>query len=122
MDQQNNFENNLECIICLENINKNYLIQKDCKCNINIHKKCFYEWNIKNPNQCPLCRIELNKNIIITINPTNLLNTEEIIHGKIIINNNRFHGESMSKKKKIIYSFLLSFIFFGILIGIKSVY
>lgn len=118
------------CIICLDSISKNYIINKDCKCAINIHQKCFTNWNIKNPNQCPICRNELKKNIIITINPVNISdNSDDIIYGEIINNNNntnnntnRFQGESMSKKKKFAYSVLLSLILFGILIGIKSVY
>lgn len=126
MENKDDYLTCITCIICLDTLEKNYILQKDCKCNINIHKKCFYEWNIKNPNQCPICRLELNKNIIITINPTNLLDTEEIIHGEIIVNNqfnnNRFNGEGISKKKKFVFSLLLSFILFGIVIGVKSLY
>lgn len=117
LDMVNN-ENILECIICLENIDKNFNIKKDCKCVVNLHKKCFVEWNIKNKNQCPLCRKVLNKeDIIVTINPVNM--NEENINPQ---NNNRFQGESISKRKKFIYCILLLATIFGIFIGLKSVY
>tara|TARA_B100001250_G_C19495912_1_gene655238 strand:+ start:78 stop:479 length:402 start_codon:yes stop_codon:yes gene_type:complete len=64
----NNLEQSLknECIICLDYINEDDLLQledidkniKSCGCKAALHNKCFNEWYIKKFS-CPICSNEL---------------------------------------------------------------
>jgi hypothetical protein len=49
------------CTICLDKINENNV---KLICNHNFHKKCLDKWLSIN-NSCPLCRCNVNSNIII---------------------------------------------------------
>ena len=50
-----------ECSICFNVIQKEDLCTLDC--NHSFHKICIYKWFIKT-NTCPICRQDLNKDII----------------------------------------------------------
>ena len=105
-----------DCFICYENINNitpirirnNCYYQKNCNCDVWIHKKCLDCWyNIK--KSCPICRISINKNsnMLVKIYKTNYNLFLLIIFIKtnvIKINNNR-------AIKNILYTiFLISFL------------
>lgn len=50
----------MRCLICLEDIDKNPFVSKNCKCKVYYHKECF-EYFLKNSNFiCPICRIKEN--------------------------------------------------------------
>jgi hypothetical protein len=50
----------MRCLICLENINKNPFLSKNCNCKVYYHKDCF-EYFLKNSNfLCPICRTKKN--------------------------------------------------------------
>ncbi len=52
---------NINCAICLENINQNNLI-RNLSCSHIFHSKCIDEWIFKGSATCPLCRKFLCKN------------------------------------------------------------
>ena len=58
-DDLNNKESQ-ECLICLENFNKDNNIVK-LKCNHLFHTDCIKSWLCKESNKCPVCRIEIDK-------------------------------------------------------------
>ena len=45
----------MECMICLEKTNPTK-INYSCGCKVNIHDKCFNQWNNNHRGECPLCR------------------------------------------------------------------
>lgn len=45
----------MECMICLEKNNAT-INMNSCGCKLNIHKRCYNEWNNSHKGQCPLCR------------------------------------------------------------------
>ena len=133
---------NIDCIICLENIETNFEIKKNCSCQINIHEKCFEEWNKVNPNKCPLCRekiilpiappaspnsqitpVTLNTSNIL-LNPLNNFITLPIEPENFIIirrQNNNFIGDQPSPRNKCI-SCLLTMTICGLVIFLIKVF
>lgn len=56
----------MECLICLDKMEKDIVKNKYCKCNIFFHKKCL-EYFYKNSNlNCPICRKKKNIPSVIT--------------------------------------------------------
>lgn len=45
----------MDCMICLGKKNVSSKMNS-CGCKLNIHKKCYNEWNNNYKGQCPLCR------------------------------------------------------------------
>jgi E3 ubiquitin-protein ligase DOA10 len=68
IDEVSNENNDLfECMICIEYIPSNDIVQlpiknlSGCNCKGQYHKKCLEEWFIyKNENTCPICLIKFN--------------------------------------------------------------
>ena len=55
------------CVICLEdiyNLEERHKKYFNCKCFDNFHHKCIYSWMTDHNKRCPLCRSELNYNIV----------------------------------------------------------
>ena len=67
---------NNECIICLEEINKNNIIFNSCEHYNNFHRECIYDWIKINP-LCPICE---NKIIILNNDNYNLIYYNNIIN------------------------------------------
>ena len=59
--------NNIECFICLDEINEPYNINKDCSCILYLHEKCLFKWFAKH-KECPICREKINIKYETTIN------------------------------------------------------
>jgi len=80
-----------QCIICLNKLGINEELWICGECNINLHKKCFEEWQRYN-NSCPHCKtpndtspveiVETNRIVIRRFNRRRQLN---IVQFKIII-------------------------------------
>jgi hypothetical protein len=49
----------LQCMLCLESIasKQTYVYTiTSCKCNLQLHDKCFEKWNRTYPGSCPTCK------------------------------------------------------------------
>ena len=68
-EKNNEFNNNKECILCLENNNKNFYdydykdnkFIHNCKCRPNIHYECFLENYYKKNGACIICLETIKK-------------------------------------------------------------
>jgi hypothetical protein len=57
------FEEEKQCIICLENCKKPLKLDLDCECKYVVHYKCFNTW-WKRQGNCIICKTECNKHYI----------------------------------------------------------
>jgi len=48
-----------ECLMCYEDLDKPYIIKKDCECILYFHENCIILWFSKY-QECPICRIKIN--------------------------------------------------------------
>ena len=67
-----------ECIICLEEIQNNHILELSC-CNVKLHKICLYNWISSNLYKNKILNKEINKCIYCKQESTQLNNIIEIV-------------------------------------------
>ena len=117
------YNNNLTCYICLDNLNISLKQSLLCGCPNRYHKKCLYEW-ISKTNKCPICKQNIYKLCLKYENIKNHDNIEEIeeILDILFDMQNIYNNENLYyiiNLENALYQIMMHIIiFFGIFFGI----